>query len=196
MRAGRSLEDHSSELKLGFQRPPVPVHRLDTDTSGCLLLARNPKALQRVSPRLRGPAGREDLSWAGRGRGRGRRRHDRTGALTKISSAADGWRMIPAKKGKPSTTHWRRIAVKDGHHAGPVPARHRPHPPDPRPCGRRARLRAGGRPGLRYARSAHEAHDAPCRAADRCSAKASRRSPPRRRFPADFARFGFADPDE
>ena len=36
---GASLEDRLDELKLGFQRPPVPVHRLDTDTSGCLLLA-------------------------------------------------------------------------------------------------------------------------------------------------------------
>ena len=42
---GRSLEDHLEDLKLGFQRAPVPVHRIDTDTSGCLLLARNPKAL-------------------------------------------------------------------------------------------------------------------------------------------------------
>ena len=46
---GRSLEDYLEELKLGFQRPPVPVHRIDTDTSGCLLLARNPKALKRFA---------------------------------------------------------------------------------------------------------------------------------------------------
>ena len=39
---GPSLEDHLDDLRLGFQRPPVPVHRLDTETSGCLLLARNP----------------------------------------------------------------------------------------------------------------------------------------------------------
>ena len=42
-RGGGSLEDHFEALKLGFQRAPVPVHRIDTDTSGCLLLARNPK---------------------------------------------------------------------------------------------------------------------------------------------------------
>ena len=48
-RGGPSLEDHFEELKLGFQRPPVPVHRIDTDTSGCLLLARNPKALKRFA---------------------------------------------------------------------------------------------------------------------------------------------------
>ncbi|MEO0699144.1 MAG: RNA pseudouridine synthase, partial [Pseudomonadota bacterium] len=48
-RGGASLEDHLDSLKLGFQRAPMPVHRLDTDTSGCLLLARNPKALKRFN---------------------------------------------------------------------------------------------------------------------------------------------------
>ena len=40
---GDSIEARIDELKLGFQRPPVPMHRLDRDTSGCLLFARNPK---------------------------------------------------------------------------------------------------------------------------------------------------------
>ncbi|MBV1917265.1 MAG: RNA pseudouridine synthase, partial [Sphingomonadaceae bacterium] len=46
---GPSLRDHLDSLRLGFQRRPFPVHRLDQDTSGCLLLARNPKALKRFS---------------------------------------------------------------------------------------------------------------------------------------------------
>jgi tRNA pseudouridine32 synthase/23S rRNA pseudouridine746 synthase len=110
---GRSLENHFDDLKLGFQRPPVPVHRIDTDTSGCLLLARNPKALKRfarafeeraVGKRYLGiltgvpeeSAGTVEL------------------ALSKISSAEKGWRMIPAKKGKPSITHWRVLAESGG----------------------------------------------------------------------------------
>ena len=49
-RSGKpSLTDHLDALKLNFQRPPAPVHRLDTDTSGCLLLARNAKALKRFA---------------------------------------------------------------------------------------------------------------------------------------------------
>jgi tRNA pseudouridine32 synthase/23S rRNA pseudouridine746 synthase len=35
-------------------------------------------------------------------------------ALSKISSAEKGWRMIPAKKGKPSITHWRVLAESGG----------------------------------------------------------------------------------
>ncbi|WP_284124119.1 RluA family pseudouridine synthase [Parerythrobacter aestuarii] len=111
-KGGPSLEDHLDALKLGFQRPPVPVHRIDTDTSGCLLLARNPKALKRfarafeerkVGKRYLGivsgvpetDAGTIEL------------------ALSKISSAEKGWRMIAAKKGKPSVTHWRVLQTLD-----------------------------------------------------------------------------------
>ena len=110
---GEALEDYLEQLKLGFVRQPSPVHRLDRDTSGCLLLARNPKALKRfsaafeerqvektylglVAGEVAGESGTIELS------------------LSKISSEKDGWRMIPAKKGKPAVTHWTRIVVRDG----------------------------------------------------------------------------------
>ena len=44
-----SLENHLASLTFGFQRWPLAVHRLDRDTSGCLLLARNPKAHKRFA---------------------------------------------------------------------------------------------------------------------------------------------------
>ena len=110
---GACLEDFIEQLKLGFQRAPQPVHRLDRDTSGCLLLARNPKALKRFSAAfearlvdkrylgivagpVQGEEGTIELS------------------LAKISSEADGWRMIAAKKGKPAITHWRVVARLGG----------------------------------------------------------------------------------
>src|SRR6478672_13661239 len=43
-RGGESIAARIGELKCGFQRPPTPMHRLDTDTSGCLLFARTAKA--------------------------------------------------------------------------------------------------------------------------------------------------------
>jgi tRNA pseudouridine32 synthase/23S rRNA pseudouridine746 synthase len=110
---GPSLDAQLDSLRLGFQRPPVPVHRLDTDTSGCLLLARNPKALKRfaaafearqVLKRYLGvlagvPTASEGTVEL---------------ALSKISSAEKGWRMIPARKGKPALTRWRLVAEADG----------------------------------------------------------------------------------
>jgi tRNA pseudouridine32 synthase/23S rRNA pseudouridine746 synthase len=103
---GVSLEDHLDALRLGFQREPAAVHRLDQDTSGCLLLARNAKAHKRYAAafeaRLVGKiylgvvAGRvaEEAGTIALG-------------LSKISSAEKGWRMIPARAGKPAVTHWR-----------------------------------------------------------------------------------------
>ncbi len=112
-KGGISLADRLGELKLGFQMEPVPVHRLDTDTSGCLLLARNPKSLKRYNKAFEDklvrktylgvlatiPAQKEGTVEL---------------ALAKISSAEKGWRMIPAKKGKPSVTHWRVVAEANG----------------------------------------------------------------------------------
>jgi len=110
---GRSLEDHLEDLKLGFQRAPVPVHRIDTDTSGCLLLARNPKALKRFNAAFE--ARGVDKVYLGVVAGTIEQDEGTIElALTKISSAEKGWRMIPAKKGKPAVTHWRRLAVHDG----------------------------------------------------------------------------------
>lgn len=110
---GASLEDRLDELKLGFQRKPVPVHRIDTDTSGCLLLARNPKALKRFSRAFEErQVGKRYLGILASVP------QDKEGtvelALSKISSAEKGWRMIPAKKGKPSITHWRVVAAAGG----------------------------------------------------------------------------------
>ena len=43
-----SVESHLNTLKLGFHRWPTTVHRLDRDTSGCLLLARNRNCASQV----------------------------------------------------------------------------------------------------------------------------------------------------
>ncbi|MBB6190036.1 tRNA pseudouridine32 synthase/23S rRNA pseudouridine746 synthase [Sphingobium wenxiniae] len=108
-----SLENYLSSLTFGFQRWPLPVHRLDRDTSGCLLLARNPKAHKRFAAAFEAgtvvkrylavvegvPAqddGIIDLP------------------LKKISSAEKGWRMIADAAGKSAVTQWRKIAQKDG----------------------------------------------------------------------------------
>ncbi len=108
-----SLENHLASLTFGFQRWPLPVHRLDRDTSGCLLLARNPKSHKRFAAAFEAgtvekryvavvdgvPAEDEGVIEL---------------SLSKVSSAAKGWRMIPAKAGKAAVTHWRKIAEKDG----------------------------------------------------------------------------------
>ena len=107
-KGGPCLEDHLEALKLGFQRPPVPVHRLDTDTSGCLLLARNPKALKRFNKAFEDRLVAKSYIAI-----LGGHPADEEGtirlSLAKISSEAKGWRMIAAKKGKLAVSHWELV---------------------------------------------------------------------------------------
>lgn len=112
-KGGPCLEDHLDDLKLGFQRRPLAVHRLDTDTSGCLLLARNPKAHKRFAAAFEA----KEVGKVYHGILAGLPDRDEgliELALAKVSSAEKGWRMIPAKKGKPSLTAWRVVATHGG----------------------------------------------------------------------------------
>ena len=110
---GASLDDHLEELKLGFQRAPTPAHRIDTDTSGCLLLARNPKTLKRFAAAFE--AREVEKVYLGIVAGPVEGEHGVIElALAKVSSAEKGWRMIPARKGKPALTHWRKQGERDG----------------------------------------------------------------------------------
>jgi tRNA pseudouridine32 synthase/23S rRNA pseudouridine746 synthase len=112
-RGGDSIASRLDELRCGFKRPPTPMHRLDTDTSGCLLFARSPKArvllqqafetrqvekyyLAVVAGELADGEGVIDVP------------------LGKRSSAEAGWRMVHDPNGQEAVTRWRRIAVRDG----------------------------------------------------------------------------------
>ena len=112
-RGGDSIEARIHELKCGFKRPPTAMHRLDTDTSGCLLFARTPKArtelqqlfeTRRVEKYYLAVVATEIV--------------DEEGVidvpLAKRSSAEAGWRMVADDHGLSATTHWRRIAVRGG----------------------------------------------------------------------------------
>jgi len=112
-RGGDSIMSRLDELKCGFQRPPTPMHRLDTDTSGCLLFARSPKARARfqqafearsvakfylavVAAEVAEEEGVIDVP------------------LAKTSSAEAGWKMVADANGQSALTRWRRLSVRDG----------------------------------------------------------------------------------
>lgn len=100
-----SLEDFLPDLAFGNQRWPVLAHRLDRDTSGCLVLARHPKAVKRVSALFEAGevakvywAVLESLPETDSG--------TVDAPLHKISSAEAGWRMVIDHRGKRAVTHW------------------------------------------------------------------------------------------
>ena len=112
-RGGDSIVSRLDELRCGFRRPPTPMHRLDTDTSGCLLFARSPKAraafqqaleARRVEKYYLAVVGSEISAAEG----------TINMPLGKTSSAEAGWRMVKDDHALQATTHWRRIAVRDG----------------------------------------------------------------------------------
>ena len=110
-RTPRSLEDHLWELREGFVRNPQPAHRLDRDTSGCLVLARHPKAHKRLTQLfVAGRVGKTYLAVVDGTPDEDEGRID--GPLRKISSAEAGWRMIVDEAGKPAATRW-RVLVRE-----------------------------------------------------------------------------------
>lgn len=109
-----SLENHLDSLRFGFQRWPTAVHRLDRDTSGCLLLARHPKAHKRFAAAFE--AGLvEKVYWAVVAGVPEAEEGAIDLALAKVSTREEGWRIVPdARTGKRALTRWRRLAVQDG----------------------------------------------------------------------------------
>lgn len=103
-----SLEDFLPDLSFSNQRWPVLAHRLDRDTSGCLVLARHPKAVKRVSALFE--AGEvTKVYWAILESLPDEDNGTIDAPLHKISSAEAGWRMVIDKRGKRAVTHWQVI---------------------------------------------------------------------------------------
>jgi tRNA pseudouridine32 synthase/23S rRNA pseudouridine746 synthase len=109
---GDSLSARIDELKFGFQRPPVPVHRLDRDTSGCLLLARHPKARARFGATFE--AGKVEKLYIAVVDGEIEGEGVVDLPLAKISSVEEGWRMVADERGKRALTRWRALRSNDG----------------------------------------------------------------------------------
>ena len=72
-KGGASLEDWFDALRFGLPRMPALAHRLDKETSGCLVLGRHRKALADLNLTVPPRQGRQDLLGGGRGRARGGR---------------------------------------------------------------------------------------------------------------------------
>jgi tRNA pseudouridine32 synthase/23S rRNA pseudouridine746 synthase len=110
---GNSVEARIEELSLGFKRPPVPMHRLDRDTSGCLLLARNPKARARFQQAFETGAITKSYLAVLDGEVEGDEGSIEL-PVAKVSSQKGGWRMVVDEGGKAAVTRWRKLATADG----------------------------------------------------------------------------------
>ena len=113
---GPNLEENFDQFRYGLPKPPALAHRLDRDTSGCLVLGRHRKALARLGKQFEGgriekkylailplipleSAGTIDMS------------------LCKVSKHK-GWKMKIAEKGdtdvQASVTDYKVLATAEG----------------------------------------------------------------------------------
>lgn len=114
-RGKASLEDDFDQLRFGLPRLPALAHRLDADTSGCLVLGRHPKALRKLGRIFSEGLARKTylaITTSPPPATKGIIDHP----LLKISSKAGGWKMIVSPKGKSAITDYRVLDSWDGHH--------------------------------------------------------------------------------
>ena len=93
-RGGDCIASRLDELRCGFQRPPTPMHRLDTDTSGCLLFARIAQGARAHSSRRSRRARSKNIIWRSSPARSPRSEGVIDMPLAKTSSAEAGWRMV------------------------------------------------------------------------------------------------------
>jgi tRNA pseudouridine32 synthase/23S rRNA pseudouridine746 synthase len=104
-KGGASLEDYFEVLRFGLPRDPALAHRLDKDTSGCLVLGRHRKALALLGKLFKnGDIGKTYWAVVEGGPEAAEGRIDIP--LGKLDENR-GWWMKPDPQGKPSSTVWK-----------------------------------------------------------------------------------------
>lgn len=109
---GESLEDYFDALRFGLPRPPALAHRLDRDTTGCLVLGRHPKALRKLHKLFLD--GRIDKTYWAICRGVPEKLSGTIDAPLKKGTERAGWRMSIAEDGQPAVTTYRTLKTKEG----------------------------------------------------------------------------------
>ncbi len=109
---GANLEQSFDTLRFGLPKPPALAHRLDRDTSGCLVLGRHRKALAKLG-RLFSTGAVEKIYWAVV-EGTPPEPEGRIDlGLRKVTSKA-GWRMVPDPAGLSAITDYRVLGRTNG----------------------------------------------------------------------------------
>ena len=103
-KGGDNLERHFDALRFGLPRAPALAHRLDRDTSGCLVLGRHRKALEKLANLFK--QGRIDKTYWAVVEGE----PEDSGLIDMPLARLDatrGWWMKVDPLGQPSRTNWR-----------------------------------------------------------------------------------------
>jgi tRNA pseudouridine32 synthase/23S rRNA pseudouridine746 synthase/23S rRNA pseudouridine1911/1915/1917 synthase len=109
---GPHLEHWFPLLRFGLKRPPALAHRLDRDTSGCLVLGRHPKALRRLG-RLFAEGQVEKVYWAVVA-GQPAAPQGRIETGLRKETRGSGWRVVVDPAGQHAVTEYRVLGAADG----------------------------------------------------------------------------------
>jgi len=113
---GESLEDHFGALRFGLPRAPALAHRLDRDTSGCLVLGRHRKALAQLGKLFKN--GLIDKTyWAVVDGAPDANAGEIALPLGRLD-VTRGWWMKPDPKGQPAVTKWKVLGRCSPPHKG------------------------------------------------------------------------------
>ena len=111
-KGGESLEDSFDALRFGLPRAPALAHRLDRDTSGCLVLGRHRKALASLGKLFKqGKVGKTYWAVVEGGPAEDEGRIDIP--LGKLDESR-GWWMKPDPNGLPASSTWNVMGRGDG----------------------------------------------------------------------------------
>ncbi len=111
-KGGDSLEAHFDGLRFGLPRVPALAHRLDRDTSGCLVLGRHRKALQKLGSLFK--AGRIDKTYWAVVEGVPDAESGTIDLALGRRDASRGWWMQVDPAGQEAVTDWRVLGRGDG----------------------------------------------------------------------------------
>ncbi len=111
-KGGANLETSFDALRFGLPRPPVLAHRLDRDTSGCLVLGRHRKATASLG--LLFKHGKISKTyWAVVEGGPAEDEGTIDMPLGRLN-AERGWWQKPDPEGQPAVTNWKVLGRGDG----------------------------------------------------------------------------------
>lgn len=110
---GETLQDYFKFLRFGLPNDPALAHRLDKETSGCLILGRHRQALKTLG-QLFAQGKIKKTYWAIVHGAPEQPEGTIRLALGKVSAHKHRWRMQPDPAGLSAVTHYRVLARCDG----------------------------------------------------------------------------------
>ena len=111
-RGGLNLEAGFGALRYGLPHSPALAHRLDRDTSGCLVLARRRSALRRLNALF--AAGEIEKTYWAVVLGSPKADSGVVDLALQKLNRKDGWKMVADPSGQSAVTRWRLLGRGNG----------------------------------------------------------------------------------